>query len=109
MRSGRSEPRSGSLLRLLVPLISAALALLAAEFGLRMFRPVPFSSEVNMYFIADAHTGYRLQPNSVGRFVDNIEARSNSFGHRDDEVAQPKRDGVFRILVLGDSFTAVST
>ena len=106
MPSTSKGARFGRLFRFLVPLLSAAFALLAVEAGLRIFHPVPFVTEVNMYFIADAHTGYRLQPNSVGRFVDNIEAKSNSWGHRDDDASQAKRDGVFRILVLGDSFTA---
>lgn len=58
-----------------------------------------------MYFVPDPYTGYRLQPNSIGYYQDNTPTIINSNGHRDDESNPEKDKGVFRILVLGDSFT----
>ncbi|GAC1334417.1 MAG: hypothetical protein NVSMB26_17110 [Beijerinckiaceae bacterium] len=58
-----------------------------------------------MYFEADPHTGYRLKPGGIGYYEKGIPAVANSHGHRDVEVTLTKPSGVFRILVLGDSFT----
>lgn len=79
--------------------------LLAIEFALSVFYPIPFSIERNMYFVADPYTGFRLKPNSVGVFSEGIPALTNSNGHRSDEIEPFKPVGVQRILVLGDSFT----
>lgn len=86
-------------------LTSVVVTLLAAEFALRAFHPVPFSIEKNMYFIADPYTGYRLKPGSVGVFSGGIPAIANRNGHRSDEIEPFKPVGVQRILVIGDSFT----
>jgi lysophospholipase L1-like esterase len=100
-----SEARLRELLFVLtVPVLASLLTLLAVEVLLRLFRPVPHSIEVNMYFAPDPHTGYRPEPNSVGWFGP-LEAAVNRHGHRDDAVALKKPPGTFRILVLGDSFT----
>ncbi|MEO1368014.1 MAG: SGNH/GDSL hydrolase family protein [Acidobacteriota bacterium] len=88
----------------LVPVLAAALPLVALELGLALFAPVPFASEVNMYYIPDPHTGFLHKPDSVGHYPGG-KAFINGLGHRDDEAARRKADGVFRILVLGDSFT----
>jgi lysophospholipase L1-like esterase len=61
-----------------------------------------------MYFVADEHTGYRLKPNSEGYYQNQIPANANLHGHRDDPVTIQKPKGTYRILVLGDSFTAGS-
>jgi lysophospholipase L1-like esterase len=59
-----------------------------------------------MVFQADPYTGYRLEPEGKGKFLrGEITADANRFGHRDDEVSLEKPEDVFRILVLGDSFT----
>jgi hypothetical protein len=87
-----------------VPVLTGLLTLLAVEVLLRLFHPVPHSIEANMYYAPDPHTGYRLEPNSVGWFGP-FEAAANRHGHRDDAVALKKPPGTFRILVLGDSFT----
>lgn len=89
----------------LLVLLECGLTLGAVELGLAIFHPVPFSIESNMYFEADPSTGYRLQPGGIGHYQMNIPAVANSHGHRDVEVTLEKPPGVFRILVLGDSFT----
>ena len=89
-----------------VPLLSALLTVALIEAGLAIFHPIPFSIESNMYFEPDPFTGYRLKPNATGYFQRQIPARTNAHGHRGRPVAEEKPEGTFRILVLGDSFTA---
>jgi hypothetical protein len=84
---------------------SAILTLVIIELGFVIFHPIPFSIEKNMYFEPDPFTGYKLKPNSVGYFQQQIPAQTNKNGHRDELVSVEKTDGVFRILVIGDSFT----
>ena len=86
-------------------LASVVVTMLAVEFALAVFHPIPFSIERNMYFVADPYTGFRLKPNSIGEFSDGIPAIANSNGHRSDEIEPLKPPSVLRILVLGDSFT----
>ena len=90
----------------LTPLISVLLTLLLAELAFSVFAPVPFSLERNMYYESDPYTGYRHKPDAVGRYLNDVPAFANSRGQRDNEVAVPKPDGVFRIMTIGDSFTA---
>ena len=101
--AGPRRARRG-LRRLLVALASGLLTLALLEVGLRLFRPVPFAIEQNMYFEPDPFTGYRLRPGSVGSFG-GIPAVVNDLGMRDDPTTLEKPVGVRRILVLGDSFT----
>jgi len=89
----------------LTPLLAVFLTLVTVELFLTIFYPIPFSKEGNIYFTPDPYTGYRLKPNSVSYFLNNTVAVVNSKGHRDNEIAFEKGDDVFRILVLGDSFT----
>jgi hypothetical protein len=91
--------------QILLTLAVCGLVLGAAELVLAAFYPIPHSIEANMYFEADPHTGYRLKPGGVGYYERGIPAVANSHGHRDSEVTLNKPPGVFRILVLGDSFT----
>jgi len=90
---------------LFVPLVSCLATVILIELLLSLFYPVPFSIEWNMFFVPDPYTGYRLKADSVGYFHNKIPAVVNSHGCRDDEFTETKRDDVFRILVLGDSFT----
>ncbi|MDP1869533.1 MAG: GDSL-type esterase/lipase family protein [Bradyrhizobium sp.] len=96
------------LFQILVPLLTCLLTVGAVELGLAIFHPVPFSIETNMYFENDPYTGYRLKPGSAGYYQLGIPGNANSRGHRDVEVPLKKPPGVFRILVLGDSFTVGS-
>src|SRR5438105_1128358 len=100
-----SSNRRQTFFKILVPLVASGLTLVALELGMALFHPIPFSIESNMYFDADPYTGFRLKPGGVGQFQMGIPAVANSHGHRDVEVAAKKPPGVFRILVLGDSFT----
>ncbi len=91
---------------LAAPTFSVVLTLVVIEVGLAIVHPTPYSIENNMYFDPDPHTGYRLRPSSSGVYHKGIPAVANEHGHRDDPVTIEKPQGVFRILVLGDSFTA---
>lgn len=90
---------------LTLALAGVALTLGVIELLLASLRPVPYSIERNMYYVADPHTGYRLKPYGQGEFAGRIEANANRHGHRSDDVPLFKEPGVFRILVLGDSVT----
>lgn len=100
--------RRQRLFQVLVPLVTCILTVAAIELGLAIFYPVPFSIETNMYFEPDPYTGFRLRPGGTGHYQMGIPAVANSHGHRDVEVSLKKPPGVFRILVLGDSFTVGS-
>jgi hypothetical protein len=90
----------------ILPLLSAVLGLLLVEGALALLYPIPYALETNMYYAADEYTGFRHKPYSNGSYLNNIPAVANSRGHRDEEVEIPKPDGVYRVLVSGDSFTA---
>jgi len=91
--------------RLLAPFFSGIVTLLLLEGLLAWFWPTPFAIERNMYYEPDPYTGFRLKPYGIGYFQNGIPAVANRHGHRDEEVSLEKPSGVFRILVLGDSFT----
>ena len=91
--------------RVILPLVSTLFAIALVELALVWFFPVPYSLERNMYFEPDPHTGYRHRPGGEGYYPNGVAAAANSLGFRDDETTLEKPAGVFRILVLGDSFT----
>ena len=91
--------------KFLVPLLTCVVTLGFLELALSVFYPIPFSAESNMYFEPDPYTGYKLKPGSVGYYQHGILAITNSHGHRDNETPLKKPAGIFRVLVLGDSFT----
>ena len=101
------RPRSGQLLLHLGLLIfSVVFALGAVEVVLRLATP----REIMRYFFVapDATLHHRFIPGAVGRYQStefNTSYRINSVGLRDREYAVPRPAGVFRILMLGDSFT----
>jgi hypothetical protein len=84
-------------------LVGLAGGLIVAEFGARahesMRRPRKDSLGVE-----DPVRHHRWKPSARGR-VRGVEYETNSLGLRDHEYAVPKPAGVFRILMLGDSFT----
>ncbi len=91
---------------ILLPLFTVIVTLLLAELGFSLFYPVPYSLERNMYYEPDPYTGFRHKPLAAGKYLNGVKAVANSRGMRDDEVAIPKPGGVFRIMAIGDSFTA---
>lgn len=102
----KSRRRYRKLFYVIVPLGAIVAALATLELGLRVFFPVPFAYEVNMYFDADPYVGYRYRPNSSWEFNGHIETAANRFGQRDRDTTLAKPAGTYRILLIGDSFTA---
>jgi len=86
--------------------LAVLVVLVLVEAALALFFPVPFVIDRNMVYIPDPVLGYRPEPGSEGYYRGGIPAKVNALGHRDDLVTLEKPAGVFRILVLGDSFTA---
>jgi lysophospholipase L1-like esterase len=98
--------RRAKLLAILVLTVLAALGL--AEMAVRAFRPQPaFYASPGLY-VADPLIGHRMRPGlraEVGNWSEfKTRARINSLGIRGPEIG-PRRSGVRRVLVLGDSFT----
>lgn len=83
-------------------------ALGSVEIGLRLFGPEVLAiGNQYVFFRFDPVLGWGNLPGMSGRFVTIEFAHRvdiNSDGMRDAE-AEPKRDGEFRVAVLGDSFT----
>ncbi len=86
------------------------LAVLMLEIMARLFMPNTLMEPVVPANIGqfDPTLGWVLKPNSYGiskRTGDEIEYRINSKGLRDDETSYKKPEGIFRIVLLGDSRT----
>jgi hypothetical protein len=95
--------------KLLALLALTTLALLAlAEAAVRAFRPQPAFYATPGLYVADPLVGHRMRPGLravVGNWSEfTTQARINSLGIRGPEIG-PRRPGVRRALVLGDSFT----
>lgn len=93
---------------LLLVVASTSLSLLAVECGLRCWYPAPprFAS-VFSYRRPDPKLGWRLEPGTKITYETSelkVEVEINSQGWRDAERTRRKPPGVYRIVVLGDSF-----
>ncbi len=84
----------------LVVLFGLALGVTVAEVAARYL----VKSHSKSYMVADPVFHHRLRKN-MRRKVLGTEFATNSLGLRDHEYAVPKPAGVYRILMLGDSFT----
>jgi lysophospholipase L1-like esterase len=94
--------------------VSSLLALVVSEAALRLFRPVqylkpptPVSPEERCESLYRPSTvpglSYEMVPRRNGTF-EGMQVRTNSLGMRGGEPA-PEDPSLFRIVVLGDSFT----
>jgi hypothetical protein len=86
----------------LLVLGSVAVALVLAEAGLRLATGVRSSPRSHM--TADPVHHHRLRPN-WSRTVLGAPFETNSLALRGPEITMPKPAGVFRVFMLGDSFT----
>lgn len=92
-------------------LTSLIITLILAEVLLRFLNigGIPFEHPRYLYRISNT-LGYEYTPNFQGIFKTdfnfNTKIKINSKGLRDYEYSYDKSSNVFRILVLGDSFTA---
>ena len=85
--------------RVIAAAVGLLFALVIIEVGLRLRSPGE-----HRYMMSDALLHHRLKPNLRTR-VGGVEFNTNSLGLRDREVTRPKPASVFRVLMLGDSFT----
>ena len=82
--------------------------LLALEFGLSKFDPNPKTFHIGERYERDKYIGWKGISDKEGYYKKGRVAQDfkiNSHGFRDKERTYEKKEGVFRILVLGDSYT----
>lgn len=96
---------------LLVTVFSVVIALIVIEAGLRLyyFKSIATPAFYYLNTLFDAHPtyGWKYRPNLDINFQNldyAVTLTTNSKGYRDVEHNYPKNPGVFRIVVLGDSF-----
>jgi len=104
-----SKPRVKRYLKRLCQIIGAlclgaVLALIAAELLVRLMPRLRVST---VMWMPDAELGAVLRPNQKARFSSrefNATVITNSHGQHDYEHTYDKPEGVFRVLLLGDSY-----
>jgi hypothetical protein len=96
----------GKLKRLIFCIVFLPVALLWGELFVRILLPQSLDQILSI-FREDPVVGYIYQPNAMARETGreyDVEYRTNSMGLRDREYDLTER-GVFRVLLLGDSFS----
>ena len=94
--------------RLILAAVATLVALVLAELICRLAFPewAPMSND-RKFWVYDPVLGWFHEPGEKGRFWHpdfDVQVKINQAGLRDDDYATEKTPGVFRILVLGDSF-----
>jgi hypothetical protein len=87
-----------------VLVISIVLALTLAEIALRVMLRRALADQPHRYMTSDPVLHHRARP-GMSATIAGTEFSTNSLGLRDREYARPKPPTVFRVLMLGDSFT----
>jgi hypothetical protein len=90
-----------------VSLLAVLATLILLEIGLRLIAPGQVIIGFTSIWAPDPVLGWRPEPDlHVKVWTTRVVVRvsTNSHGWRDVEHVRPKPEGVFRILVLGDSF-----
>lgn len=88
--------------------IIVIVSIVALEFGLSKFAPNPKAFDVGELYERDKYTGWKGNPGKEGYYIKGRTAqyvKINSHGFRDKERTYEKGKDVFRIVVLGDSYT----
>src|SRR5919108_5792949 len=84
------------------------IGMVTLEFGLSRFVPNPMTFHSNYYYEPNKYIGWKGIPGFQGDYVRGRVVqyvRMNSHGFRDKERTYEKKEGTFRILALGDSYT----
>jgi hypothetical protein len=84
--------------------VSIVVAVTLAEVALRVMLRRALGDQPHRYMTSDPVLHHRARP-EVSATIAGTEFSTNSLGLRDREYTTPKPAGVFRILMLGDSFT----
>jgi GDSL-like Lipase/Acylhydrolase family len=94
------------LLNGIVAAVSLSLALVLVEIALRHTDLIPETDQSNANLVYDRSWPdyYKLKPNLHGVPFTGIALSSNEFGFRDRGMTLPRRAGVERIAVMGDSW-----
>ena len=93
-------------LRFVLITLGLVLALVILELGVRVLGLYEFPTDD--FIQPHAELGWSHTPGKEGDWIvgeDRIHVKINSKGLRDKEYPYRKKEGTFRILVLGDSFT----
>ena len=99
------------LILLSVTLSSMMVALLLLELFFRLFVPVrPVENMGWFWKVPDPITGWSGLPGAEGRSFNDVyeydvAVKINQRGLRSPDIGYEKSDGVYRIMILGDSFT----
>lgn len=106
----RTTRRRALVAKVLLLSISTLLAVLVAEIAVRLFvGPIPTNPGHHKLLCEhDPLLGWRKVPNAEARYTTteyDVEVKINSRGLRGPELGYEKTEGVYRVLVLGDSFT----
>lgn len=109
----KSKKRTRWLSNLAVLVVAVVITLIVLEFAVRLVYRRTNRIKENRHgetiHIPDDKLTYTHRPNYEGEYINaeyEITIHTNSHGLRDQEYDYEKREGVFRILVLGDSFMA---
>lgn len=112
MAAGRERKAIGrvgaTVLSFVLLTVSLCAALVVCEFVVRHVAPQGVYRFPTGMFVLDEATQYRLKPGFKGVAETTeyrTEIRVNGAGLREDHDYGPKRQDVFRILAIGDSFT----
>ena len=84
--------------------VAVVVAFGIAEIALRVTLRRALGNQPHRYMTSDPVLHHRARP-GVSAIVAGTEFSTNSLGLRDREYASPKPPAIFRILMLGDSFT----
>jgi lysophospholipase L1-like esterase len=94
---------------LALAVLSSVVVFGVAELAVKTFAPQLSWNTQGLYQFNQVLEAWVLTPNSVAMEFKpdfgEVEVRTNGCGLRDHREYSSKRDGVFRILALGDSFT----
>jgi lysophospholipase L1-like esterase len=88
------------LVTLLLPVAALTIALFVAEI---IFRIAGYGNAVRYKYVSEL--GWVHRPNQHATTVGQKAVRINSLGLRGPDVVAAKAPGIFRVLLLGDSFT----
>jgi lysophospholipase L1-like esterase len=98
----RLKPKRQTLKSLAILFWTFATSVPLLEFGIRFMHLVPDNAPIR-YVSMPGDEAFSPAPGSSGRSIYGVLHRINALGLRGSERSVEKREGVFRILALGDS------